>query len=99
MVADIDGNLKRISVKTTNNKKNSNSYEVGLRNIGGASGKSIVRKFNNDDCDFVFVLTGDDRTYLIPSSAIKTSNCIVVGGNSYNEFEVHIKSFSQFMEG
>lgn len=96
LVADINGSLQRISVKTSKNKKNSTSYEVGLRNIGGASGKSIVRKFNNKDCDYIFVLIGDNRTYLIPSNVVHNSNCIVVGGFAYSEYEVHTNQFSQF---
>lgn len=54
---DLDG-LKRISVKTTKQlNKNHTYFVVGLRNTGGSSGKSIIRKFNNKDWDYVFVYT------------------------------------------
>lgn len=70
LVVDLDG-LKRISIKTTKQlNKNHTHFVVGLRNTGGSSGKSIIRKFNNKDCDYVFVYTYSNRRYLIPSEEI-----------------------------
>lgn len=70
LVVDWNG-LKRISIKTTKQlNKNHKYFVVGLRNTGGSSGKSIIRKFNNEDCDYVFVYTYSNQRYLIPSKEI-----------------------------
>lgn len=96
LVADFNGKLKRISVKTSRNKANSGGYAVQLRNTGGASGVSRVKHFDNTTCDLLFVLTGNDKLYLIPTEKITSVNSIVVGGSKYNEYEVIIKQFSDF---
>ena len=74
---------------------NKSSYTVLLKNCGGSSGKSKIRLFDNKSCDYVFILTGDDKMYLIPSNEISARNSIAVG-NKYTEFEVKNKKFSEF---
>ena len=74
---------------------NKTSYSVLLKNCGGSSGKSRIRLFDNKSCDYVFILTGDDKMYLIPSDKILARNSIAVG-NKYAEFEVKNKKFSEF---
>lgn len=71
LVVDLNG-LKRVSVKTTKYlNKNNTYYIVGLRNTGGSSGKSKIRKFNKVDCDYLFVYTYSNQRYLIPSELIE----------------------------
>lgn len=98
LVADFNGKLQRISVKTSRFKANSGGYEVLLKNTGGASGNYKIRKFDNSTCDYVFILTSANKLYLIPSERITATNAIVVGGAKYNEYEVFIKQFSDFTE-
>ena len=54
LIADFNGGLQRISVKTSRNLTENGTYSVGLRNTGGASGKSIARLFNKNSCDYIF---------------------------------------------
>lgn len=97
LVVDMDGKLQRVSVKTSRHRRVNNSYEVKLQNCGGASGKSIVRPFNNTSCDLVFVFTGDNKMYLIPAKDILSTNTITIG-NKYTECEVFSKLFDRFLE-
>lgn len=97
LIADFDGELKRISVKTSRNLQNSGAYAVQLRNCGGSSGKSKVRPFDKTSCDYIFVLSGNDKIYLIPTEIIESVNAISVG-NKYKEYEVFIKPFSSFIK-
>jgi len=96
LVADFGGKLNRISVKTSRFKGQYGGYEVQIKNAGGASGICKIRTFDNSTCDYLFILTGDDKIYLIPSKEITAKNAIVVGGTKYNEYEVAIKQFSTF---
>lgn len=66
-------NIKRISVKTVS-YKSKGTYQVQLRNTGGSSGKSTVRKFDNKSSDYLFILTEDGTMLLIPTSEIDTQN-------------------------
>lgn len=61
LIADINGKLQRISVKTSRSTKNNISYTVQLRNTGGSSGLSRIRKFENDSCDYLFIYTANEK--------------------------------------
>ena len=97
LIVDMNGELKKISVKTSRNKTQYGTYTVNLRNCGGASGKGKVRPFDNTSCDYIFILTGNDKLYLIPTNIINSTNAINVG-KKYTEYEVKIKAFSTFVE-
>ena len=98
LIADFNGKLQRVSVKTSRNTHtNGKSYEVQLRNTGGSSGKSVIRLFDNESADYLFVYTADDKMYLIPFSAITATSGIVVG-IKYTEYLVQEKPFSTFAQ-
>ena len=96
LIADFDGKLQRISVKTSKyTETNGASYQVQLKNSGGAGGKSVIRNFDNASCDYVFVYTIDEKTYLIPSKEITSKSSITVG-IKYQEYIVTTNSFENF---
>lgn len=97
LIADIDGELKKISVKTSRATKNGISFEVQLRNTGGSFGNNKVRPFDNTSCDYIFIYTSNEEYYLIPSNIIEAKNSINVGPK-YNDYKVNIKSFIEFIE-
>lgn len=97
LVVDMEGKLSRVSVKTTRYKDAESSYRVELKNSGGSSGKCKIRKFDNKSCDYVFVLTGDNKLYLIPSDVISSKNTISIE-NKYAEYEVHCKTIGEIKE-
>lgn len=80
LVVDIDGNIKRVQVKTTSHKKNSKSYEVGLRVLGGnQSWNRVAKKFDKTKVDALFVLTECGDRYFIPSEFINVKSTITLG--------------------
>ena len=95
LVADFNGGLQKISVKTSRNKKHNSSYEVLLKRSGGSSGNSKIKLFDNNDCDYLFIYTADESLYLIPSIEITATNAICVG-NKYTEYKVFIKTLEMF---
>ena len=97
LIADFNGKLQRISIKTSRFTQNNKSYFVALKNSGGASGKGVIRKFDNDSCDYVFIYTGDNNMYLIPAKDIVATNAICVG-NKYTEYLVKSRTLKDFKE-
>lgn len=97
LIADFNGGLQRISVKTSRFSHNKKSYEVALKNSGGSSGKSIIRKFDNTSCDYLFIYTANNDMYLIPCKDIIAKTTIVVG-EKYTEYIVHSKTLKDFKE-
>lgn len=97
LIADFNGGLQRISVKTSRNRTEYGTYSVNLRNTGGSSGNFKTRPFDNSTCDYIFILTGENKLYLIPSNIIDATNSISVG-KKYTEYEVYIKQLSEYAE-
>lgn len=96
LIADFNGKLQRVQVKTSRYSRNGGvSYEVLLKNCGGTSKGSKIRPFDNTTCDYVFVVLGNDKMYLIPAKEITAKNTIAVG-NRYSDYEVVSKSLSEF---
>ena len=95
LIADFNGGLQRISVKTSRQLTEYGTYNVNLRNTGGSSGNFKTRPFDNTTCDYIFILTGADKLYLIPANIITATNAITVG-KKYIEYEVHIKQLSEY---
>ena len=71
---DTGTEIKRVSVKTVSHKAKGTTYQVQLRNTGGSSGSSTIRKFDNSSCDYLFVLVEDGTMLLIPAKEITTES-------------------------
>ena len=79
LAVDKDGQLQRVSVKTTQcMNKNHTYYEVQLKNCGGSSGKSTIRHFDNNTCDIVFIVTIEGTMYEIPSKEITVRGALTL---------------------
>jgi len=97
-VADINGTLKKISVKTSRNTQNNISYFVQLRNTGGGR-KNNIRQvpFDNASCDYLFIYTFDENIYLIPAKEVNSTTGITVSpNNEWSKYLVHIRKFVEF---
>ncbi len=90
LVIDKDDALKKVQVKTTTMKsRNGAGYYAELRTCGGnKSWSGIVKKFDPNKVDYLFVLTESGDQYLIPSYLVKGQSGITVGGQLYKEFLV-----------
>ena len=99
LIADFNGGLQRIQVKTTRyTETEGKSYAVQLRNCGGnRTGKARAIAFDNTSCDYLFVYTGANKMYLIPSKEITATNTITVG-IKYAEYEVYSNTLKEFLE-
>jgi hypothetical protein len=95
LIADFNGKLQRVSVKTSRSTRNGKSYDVLLKNCGGTSKGSKIRPFDNSTCDYVFIVTAADKYYLIPAENITATNSLAVG-IKYTEYEVKSKTLSEF---
>lgn len=70
LAIDIKGELQRVSIKTTQAQDARGNYIVGLRNTGGSSDKSVIRKFDPKSCDLLFIYTKSGDRYEIPAKDI-----------------------------
>ena len=84
-----DNGLKRVQVKTTKYKQAGGEYyTVQLGNTGGSSGKSKIRKFDNNKSDLLFIITIEGDIYEIPTNVI-TSGRMITLNSKYEIFKVN----------
>lgn len=78
LIVDMDGVLKKIQVKATNNKETKNAYTVQLRTVSGTTRKAY-KTVVDTDIDFLFCLCGDGTMFLIPKEKINNRSVISLG--------------------
>jgi Holliday junction resolvase-like predicted endonuclease len=89
LVAEIDGVVLRIEVKTATHQISSGNWDVHIATRGGnQSWNGVAKYFDRDRCDFLFVHVGDGRRWFIPSGAIDARTGLTLGGHKYSEYEV-----------
>ena len=71
LVIEVEGELKKLQVRTTDYKNPAGNYVVNLKICGGNSKSNFVHKKGTDLVyDYLYVLTSDDTRYLFERSAI-----------------------------
>jgi hypothetical protein len=93
LVADVDGRLLRIQVKTSTYVEVAANgfgrYQVHIATNGGnQSWTGVAKRFDPRRADYVFALVGDGRRWLIPAGEIDGSTNITLGGLKYSEYEI-----------
>lgn len=72
VIAIKDGVVKKISVKFTSVKKNSETWEIEMRQIFRGNGKININKFDNTQYDLVAVYIGPkDKVVLVDATKAK----------------------------
>ncbi len=89
LIADLDGELLRVQVKTCASLTPKGHYAVAICTRGGnRSWSGLVKRFSPTRCDRLFVLVGDGRRWFIPAEAVEGTTVIVLGGPKYAAYEV-----------
>jgi hypothetical protein len=93
LVADIDGSLLRVQVKTSTvvdlAPAGYRRYPVHIATNGGnQSWSGVAKKFDASRFDLLFALVADGRRWLIPAGAIGGLTSVTLGGYKYAEFEI-----------
>ncbi len=93
LIAELDGRLLRVQVKTCTGRirtpDGNQRWAVQLATLGGnQSWSGVSKKFDPSTVDYLFVLVGDGRRWLIPAVDVEGSVSISLGGRKYSEYEV-----------
>lgn len=86
IVVDNGAQLLRVQIKTTTYKSKYGIYRALLSVQGGNRSYNTIKKFDNTKVDFVFVVTGDNELYLLPSD-ILGANCVMLG-KKYQKYRI-----------
>ena len=88
VIAEFDGQLARIQVKTTRFHRNGRWCAMIATRGGNQSWSGLVKRFEPSRYDYLFVLAADGRRWFVPSDAIGGTTAVSLGGPKYAEFEV-----------
>ena len=93
LIADFGDRLVRVQVKTSTYRRPGTiedaRWVAALCTRGGnRSWQGISKRLNRTAIDYLFVLVGDGRRWLIPADAIGAVAGITLGGRKYGEYEV-----------
>ena len=88
VVADFDGQLVRVQVKTCGYFVRGR-WHVSIDTRGGnQSWTGIVKHFTPQRADYLFVHVADGRRWFIPATEVTGGTAINLGGPKYAAFEV-----------
>jgi hypothetical protein len=88
VIADLDGRLLRVQVKTCTRWDNDRFMVAICTRGGNRSWSGLVKRFDASRCDYLFVHAGDGRRWFIPAEAVGGGTAIALGGPKYAGFEV-----------
>ena len=88
LIAELDGRLMRIEVKTSTCWRQNRWYVLISTRGGNQSWSGLVKYFDPQRCDYLFVHVGDGRRWFIPTQAVECSSGMSLGGTKYSEFEI-----------
>ena len=93
LIAELDGRLLRVQVKTTTYQTRTSKTRVRWNaliatNGGNQSWSGLTKLFDPNAVDYLFVLVGDGRRWFIPAGAVEATRCLSLGGVKYSECEI-----------
>lgn len=84
LIVDLDNSLKKIQIKSCSFKRK--YYEVNLSVKGGnRTSTGNIKRFNNSNCDYLFIVTDKFEKYLIPTKNL-LAKCNLVLGPKYQKY-------------
>ena len=88
LIADFGDRLIRVEVKTSAQQRGDRWGVLIATRGGNQSWSGLVKYFDPDRCDFLFVHVADGRRWLIPTGILDCRSGLTLGGPKYAEFEI-----------
>lgn len=85
LVFDDSNSLQKTQVKFAG-KNPKGHFLANLRITGGNRSFNYARKYNDDDFDYLYVYTADNRHYLIKWSEIRFRNALTIDDKKYQKY-------------
>jgi hypothetical protein len=88
LIAEFDGQLVRVQVKTCTRWYNGRWNVAVCTRGGNQSWSGLVKKLDEARCDSLFVHVGDGRRWYMPIAAAEGRTSVHLGGPKYAEYEI-----------
>ena len=90
-LAEDNGKIYKIQVKTTKSLTDSGNYQVHLTTNGGNQKEYWRKELNKEELDYLFILTEQGICYSIPINEVETSSTITLY-DKYDKYKVFVLS-------
>ena len=87
-IADWGEGVARIQVKTSTQFRNRRWFVVVCTRGGNRSWTGLVKYLDPASYDYLFVLIGDGRRWLIPAAEVGGRSAVLLGGPKYMRYEI-----------
>lgn len=89
LVIEVDGELKKLQVRTTDYKNSSGNYVVNMKICGGNSKSSFIQKAGTELVyDYLYVLASDGSRYFFERSVIAGLRSSLTLSKKYDGYRV-----------
>jgi PD-(D/E)XK nuclease superfamily protein len=88
LVAEVDGELKRVQVKYAGFYSGIKQYKVALRITGGNQSFKSAKKYSESDFDELFVYTANGRKFALPWADVTARNELNIEHQKYSAYEI-----------
>jgi hypothetical protein len=88
LIYDDGVGLHRIKVISCSYKTKYGIFAASIRISGGNQPNSKIKKFDQNSCDYVFIITSEMEMYEIPAKCIESTRQISL--NKYHQFKVNL---------
>jgi hypothetical protein len=88
LVADFDGRLLRVQVKTSACRNKARWAVTVCTRGGNQSWNGVAKLLDPSRFEYLFVVVGDGRQWFIPADRIEGVRGLCLGGTKYARFEV-----------
>ena len=87
LIVDESSVLKKVQVKTSKTKAKSGFYEVQLKAVRSNRTENVIKNFDGNTVDYLFILLADSSKYLIPSNEVDNVSTMTMN-KSRDKFKI-----------
>jgi hypothetical protein len=87
-VADLDGDLRRVQVKTSSFQRNGRWETMLCTKGGNRSWSGVAKLLDATRFDDLYIHVGDGRRWLLPAAIVGGRSAVLLGGPKYSAYEL-----------
>lgn len=87
LIADKDGTLNKVEVKTTGSKAPSGNYTVQIKSVRSNKTVNTIKNFDKSLVDILYILTAENTNYIIPTQELEAT-CSITLGAKYDKYKI-----------
>lgn len=88
LVVEKEGVFNTVQVKTSSVSKTEGSWSVYIATSGGNTRKNVIKKFDKDAVDYLFVVNSLYECWLIPTEVVVEKSYLTVSPTKFHQYKL-----------